>query len=517
MNTLPVIYHMARADFLERVRRYSFLIMLGLVVWLGYVVNTGGLVLSVPPEYVGEINSPWVGALMTVTVGMFLGWFGFYLVKGSVARDYETGVGQILAATPLSRPVYVLGKWLSNFAVLAVMVLIMAGAGVVMVLLAARAPLEGWSLVSPLLIIALPLMAVVAAVAVLFEAIGWLRGTFGNIVYWFLFLMLLIPAIAVSTYQPLLDFLGLRLIGEGIRQAAVAAYPDAGVGFSYQIAQTLTSARQFHYAGIAWTPDLLAVRFGFVLIAVALVLLASLFFDRFNTSKAPRGRRPDLADAGAQALVASAAPLPQPRLTALVATRRFRFGAVYAAELKLLLKGRRWWWYAIAVGLTIAQLLVPLDSTAAILAITWFWMIALLSGLGAREAQQDTREIVFSAPHPVATQLPALWLAAVTVMALAGSGAFIHYLVSGDPLQLLPWLGGVLFVPSLAVGLGTLTQSPKAFEVIYVTWMYLVLQKIPPVDFVGVTRAGPWQLYLALAVILFCAALLGRAWQTKKH
>jgi hypothetical protein len=46
---------------------------------------------------------------MTVTVGLFLGLFGFYLVKGSVSRDCETGVGQILATTPLSRPLYLSG------------------------------------------------------------------------------------------------------------------------------------------------------------------------------------------------------------------------------------------------------------------------------------------------------------------------------------------------------------------------------------------------------------------------
>ena len=32
MNTLRIIYHLARADFHERIRRYSFLLMLGLVV-----------------------------------------------------------------------------------------------------------------------------------------------------------------------------------------------------------------------------------------------------------------------------------------------------------------------------------------------------------------------------------------------------------------------------------------------------------------------------------------------------
>ena len=56
--TARIIYHLARADFLERVRRYSFLVMLGLVVWLGYPAAMGNLVLSVPPDYRGEFNSP---------------------------------------------------------------------------------------------------------------------------------------------------------------------------------------------------------------------------------------------------------------------------------------------------------------------------------------------------------------------------------------------------------------------------------------------------------------------------
>ena len=149
MNRLYVLYHMARADFFERARRYSFLVMLGMVVWLGYASATGRLVMSVQPNYVGEINSAWVGALMTVTVTLFLGWFGFYLVKGSVSRDYETGVGQIMATTPLSRPLYALGKWLSNFLVLGVMLLILMAAGVLMIVLVGEAPLDLGALAAP--------------------------------------------------------------------------------------------------------------------------------------------------------------------------------------------------------------------------------------------------------------------------------------------------------------------------------------------------------------------------------
>lgn len=38
MNTLRMLYHLTRADFLERIRRYSFLIILGLTIFAGYAL-----------------------------------------------------------------------------------------------------------------------------------------------------------------------------------------------------------------------------------------------------------------------------------------------------------------------------------------------------------------------------------------------------------------------------------------------------------------------------------------------
>ena len=513
MNSLPALYHMARADFLERTRRYSFLIMLGMVVWLGYSVTTGGLVMSVPPNYVGEINSPWVGALMTVAVGLFLGWFGFYLVKGSVARDYETGVGQILATTPLSRPLYALGKWLSNFAVLAVMILILIAAGVAMNLLVGQAPLDWWALISPLLIIALPLMAVVGAVAVLFETVGWLRGVFGNVVYWFLFVLLLAPGLSLQPYQPLLDFTGMRLVADGIGHAARVAFPESKGGFSFQAMQSITAPQKFYYGGIEWTAEVILPRLLFLLVAVGLTLLASVYFDRFNSSKAAAGGRNRARRPAPPIATSEPEPLPQVRLTPLGHASRFGFSALYTAELKMLLKGHHWWWYVVTAGLVMAQLVTSRDSAPALLAITWFWMIWPLSGLGNREAQYNTREMVFSAPRPTFNQLPTLWLAAATFTALMGSGALLRYVFDGETVQLLAWLGGVLFIPSLALAMGVLTLSRKPFEVVYVTWMYIVLNKMPALDFVGMTPESPWPAYMLLAMGLLALTAFVRQWQ----
>jgi len=73
--------------------------------------------------------------MMSLIATCFIGLFGFYLVKGSIARDRETGVGQILATTPLTRPLYLIGKALSNFAVLMSMVLVLIVAALVIQLL----------------------------------------------------------------------------------------------------------------------------------------------------------------------------------------------------------------------------------------------------------------------------------------------------------------------------------------------------------------------------------------------
>ena len=134
MKSARIIYHLARADFLERVRRYSFLVMLGLAVLLGYQTAIGNVRLLLG-EYRGEFNSAWVGAMMSIIATFFIGWFGFYVVKGSIARDRETGVGQIMATTPMTRPLYMLGKWISNFAVLMTMIVILAIIGIIIQLL----------------------------------------------------------------------------------------------------------------------------------------------------------------------------------------------------------------------------------------------------------------------------------------------------------------------------------------------------------------------------------------------
>jgi hypothetical protein len=190
MAQLYRLYHLMRADFYERARRYSFLITLGLVVFVAYFYlppkEAGYLGLGLG-NYRGVYNSAWVGGSVAVLCLMLLSLPAFYLVKNAIERDERTRVGQILATTPLSKPLYTLGKAFSNFVFLAVMVGVIAVAAAGMQLIRGEEyHFDLWALFSPFHICVLPAMAVIAALAVLFESIAWLRGTVGNVVYFFL-------------------------------------------------------------------------------------------------------------------------------------------------------------------------------------------------------------------------------------------------------------------------------------------------------------------------------------------
>jgi len=191
MNTLRALYHLVRADFLERVRRYSFLIVLGATVYLGYAVATGRLTVWLGSTHRGVYNSAWVGILMTMSSTLLVSLAGFYIVKNALERDRRTGVGQIIATTPIGKFLYILGKALSNLAVLVVIMGILILAAVAAQLVRGEeTQIELWLLISPFLLIWLPAMATVAALAVLFETLPGLRGGLGNVAYFFLLMFL---------------------------------------------------------------------------------------------------------------------------------------------------------------------------------------------------------------------------------------------------------------------------------------------------------------------------------------
>lgn len=514
MNQARIIYHLARADFLERVRRYSFLVMLGAVVFLGYQAAVGNIGVQLG-DYRGEFNSAWVGSMMAIIASFFLGWFGFYLVKGSLARDRETGVGQIMATTPLSRPLYTLGKWLSNFAVFISMVAILAIIGIAIQLFAGESKqFDLFTLVAPFIYIALPMLALTAALAVLFETIGFLQGGFGNMLYFFLFGLIISLSVTSGKANPALDPLGFHILSESMGEAAKAAFPDYSGGFVLGSTGTPILGT-FPWSGVTWTYNIVFTRLIFLAFGIILALASSILFDRFDTSRRKPGRMKASASPATPEPATVKLALPTVQLTPITAPlKRFAFPRLIILELKLLFKGQRWWWLVGAGGLFIASLLNTSENVRSfILPITWLWPVLIWSGLGNREMRHNVGQMVFSSASPLTRQLPATWLAGFLVTMATGAGAAINFMITGDNASLLIWLSAALFITSLALAMGIWSKSQKLFEVLHVSMWYLAMNKLDVVDFFGANSDGRIGFFIPFSLALIIFAFIGRARQ----
>jgi hypothetical protein len=508
-----VLYHLARADFLERVRRYSFLFTLAMTVYFGYLAATGRIMLRLG-NMRGMYNSAWIGALMSLVVTTFLSLAGFYVVKNTIERDRATRVGQILASTPMSKLLYVIGKVLSNFAVLGVMVAILALSGGVMQLLQGEdRHIELWKLLAPFLLLALPAMAVVAAVAVLFETIPLLRGGFGNVVYCFAWIMgLTLPAVSGMKGIHLADWSGLSVIWDSVAAGAKLSPENSGFSFSLDVGSFNFVKSTFQWDGVNWTVGIILDRLFWLVFALTLAFFAALLFDRFDTARGkPLRERLQLEPDAVREIDAEPVRAPAVVLAPLPAgPLHFRFGAMLAAELRLMLKGQKWWWYGVALAFAVACAAVPsAEGRGILLGCAWIWPVLLWSAMGVREAREQTSQILFSAPHPIARQLPAVWLAGFVLAALTGSGFALRLLAAGNIRGLLAWLIGALFIPTFALSLGVWSGSSKPFEILYtLLWYVGPMHAMPPLDFMGSAPATATSRYPLMYLIVTCALIV---------
>lgn len=514
------VFAIARADFLERVRRYSFLVTLLAAVFLGYAAATGKITLRLG-NYRGVYTSGWVGAMVALVTTTFMSLIGFYIVKDTVERDRRTGVGEVLATTTLSKPAYAAGKFLSNLAVLTSIVLVLAVAAVVMLLFHREDPrLDLWALLSPFLLIALPAMAVTAALALLFEMVPGLRGSFGNVLWFFVWSFgLSLPMITENRW---LDAGGLWTISEAMSHAARGVVPGYTSGFSLTVADPAAAVlvEELRWPGMRWTPADLVIRLAWLGVAVAIALFAALFFDRFDPSRsrraAVRGKEADPVPE----TIESAPPRPDDYpVVSLVPPRPAGAARMLRAELALALRGMPWWWYLVALGLVLGQLLSPLSiARGPLLAAAWIWPLFIWSSLGTRESQHGMTPLVFSSPRILARQLPMSVLAAAAVAALAGFGVAVRLLLAADFAGLAFCLAAVLLIPAFALALGIWTGTNKAFEAFYtVVWYIGPVNRVSAFDFTGASPGSATPsytfAYLAIAAVLLFSAFTTRAAQ----
>lgn len=509
MRSLRAIVALARADLFERARRSSFLVTLGLVLWLGMGTFDGTVSVNID-ETQGTTNAAWVGGMMTLVAITFLSLVGFWVVKNAVHRDERTGVGPILATTPLRRVEYTLGKALSHLLVLGSMVALLALCGIVLLAVQGRGgagATDGWAFLAPFVFCAVPAFALTAALAILFETTPGLRGGAANALWLGLWGALL--SLSMGARSPLLDPWGILILQRSMAAAAEAQLGANPAHFSIELNPGMAQApaSTFVWTGVHWTPEIVFSRLAWLAVAAGIAALAAVPFHRFDPS---RRRRPAVAPAR------RAAP-SAPRRTSRFALGAFLPPGIVGAELRLLLAGANRWWILVAAGLVVAGWVAPLPAArSGVLLAAWIWPLLRWSDLGARDARHGTEALLLSAPGAVARQVPAAWIAGALLTAIIGSGVGVRLAASGDGNGFASWLAAVLFIPALALALGLVSRGNRLFEVTYVVLWYVgPVSRTPPLDFLGATPGSRWSTWFVAAGLALAVAFAARARQAR--
>lgn len=522
MKIFRILYNLIRTDILGRLRSYSFLIILGLTIFIAYMsvppIGANYIVLSLD-NIRGIYNSAWIGGATAIVVSTMLSLPAFYLVKGNIKRDKQTGVGQIIATTPLSKTLYIFGKILGNFLFLSVMVVVIAlSAGIMQIIRGEEMVINLWKLLSPFIFIVLPTMFFVSALAVFFETISWLSGSFGNVIYFFLWLglYLIYPVTSMARsgqaiFDPLKEVTGMTIPLSSMSKAAAASFLDYEGGSG--LIKFNVPVKTFIWEGIDWNLEIISSRLIWIGVALVIGIIASIFFKRFD----PALEKRKLSKVGLELKLKEITktevhPVTRKYHLTPLSLKAFKFSIrrLLIQELRLMVKGLGWWWYVITLGFIISGALVPIDILLRwIFPITWIWPLIIWSKMGSRELYYRTNQYVFTAAYPIKHHLPITLLAGVVIASITGIGAAINLAINGELLHLLAWIIATVFIPSLALSLGILSVGRKLFEVVYIILWYIgPMSQGKYFDFMGVSSTS---IKIQLSYFIATIALIGIA------
>lgn len=477
MSVLRAVAAVLAADLRQRLRApRTWLVVAGLAAlmwWCFPSADENFLTVSLDGMR-AYYSSAWIGMIEALMYSASLSVVGFYLVRGTVVRDFETRTWQLLVATTMSRGAYLFAKWLSHM----LLFLLVMGAGlavglVVQWLRAEDRHIDLLELAKPVLVLTLPSLALTAALAVWFDMLPWLRRSAGNVLFFVLWVALLGVGTSQASKVPGAptpwpgDPQGLLVVEHDLgRDWPIAAPAGKTHGLSVGTQMLAPGEHAVLVDWSHWHVDAAALRARGVWLALSLVLLALAvpLLDRCAAHVTHASRS---AGAGARLrwLERALAPLE----------RRGPGGALAAAELRLILRPRRSWWWLAVLGVLGTQWFAPPKAVAVAVILGWVLLFDVFARLVLREHETRTAELVFTAPA-MGLRLPltralvsiglawALTLPAMLRLAVAHPQAALATLVVGASLAL--W----------GMAMGAIARNGRLFELLGLGAAYVGVQ-----------------------------------------
>jgi hypothetical protein len=511
---LKYIYSIIKADYLQRTRSYAFLITLAITIYAAYSF--------VPPPsahyttltivgFKGVYNSAWVGHLSAMMTTVMLSLYGFFLVTGGIKKDIDTEVGLIIATTPISNFGYLLSKMLSNFLVLITIVGCTFVVSIAMFFLRSSGyPFIISNFIVPFILLALPALLLISAIAVVGEVFLGNRAILQYIGFIFLFGVIMAHSKGETndTVAVITDPFGIRTMTTSIQNQVNDEFHTQidGVSMGFTFHRKENAFRTFTWNGITWAPVFIFSRFLWIILSLALVYLSSFFFHRFDFKQTIQKKKKIIKyDYRVQLINPVPTGISMAALPPVL--KNYSIIPLIKTELMLLIrKGSKWLWL-INAGLWVSLLLAPLNiAHTYLLPVLWFLQVTRLSELATKEKTNRLHYFTWSSYKPLQRMLPAQILAGILLMLTLALPLIARYLLLLNGFAIANILLGAVFIVVLAVCMGIVTGGKKLYEIVFFLITYMLTQKFPLADYLGAINHNNHVLYIVLVLnVVLCA------------
>jgi hypothetical protein len=502
-----------KADFLVRFRRLSTLVIFLLLGFFAYVwipdPATGRALIQIG-EQRALYNSAAIGMATATLATIFIGLIGFYVVSNAIRRDVISRCGFVLASTTMRGGEYLLGKMAGNVAFLSTFTAGFMLTSMAMVLVRGEAPLQPGVFAQQYLLLVPPMIVFVSTLAIVFESIPFLRSRLGDVLFFFVWLGSL--GVVASTmgggsapeWVRLFDYSGLAVLEEQIRE-------DTGTSnLSIGSSSFDKSKPVYLFDGLEVTAEGLMWRAGATLMPLPLLLIARLFFHRFDPARV-KARGGGSRRGWLSLLNSLIKPLTRIAGAGSIRPGRPSFLRSALTDARMTIAST-----PVAVLVFAGFAIAALASDGAslrtgVIPVAFAVFAVLIADVPVRDQRSGALLLVQSAPH--LRERFVFWkLATAGLVGLVFFAVPILRLMLIAPLDLIQFATGFLLVCGGAIALGVISGNSKTFIVLFLTFWYVVMNDgshPPMLDFAGFY--GTWNgktlaTYLTAALLLIVSA-----------
>lgn len=473
-----------KGNFLQFVRSYSFLlvIIISLYVSFSFIPGPKATYKTIQfGAYTGAYNSTWIGLATAMLTSIFLSFFGFFLVNGTIKKDIETRIGEIISSSSISNFKYLLSKALSNFLVLlSILVIVFLMSIMLFFLYGKEYSFLFSAFILPYIYIAVPSLLFIAFFSLLLEVFIPKQRLLQYFVFIGCFFYILFANFTQKQTTPF-DIFGihdpLKQVERQFNSDAVMKENKLTIGFvsGSSDVNKVIEVRPIVFSGGYFLNRIIWIFIGFIAL-----FFSSFFFHRFSLQE--KEAISDKDEEMDRDLKIATFQMDDSLVTknafGLLSLIKIEFALLSRKNTKMLF---------VATSIIMASMFFVSTSIAHkyLLPLLWFLQILILSDLETKDYTQRTIFFVASAYRPLERVFLSRIVAAISWMLLVASPLLIRFLITAQLEACVHILMGAIFIVFLAVFLGIITKSKKLFEIVFFFTIYCNLNCLPITDYFG--------------------------------